>query len=47
MYGRLSVANKDMEAELVCTDANGKANGMGPFKENGFLFTHSLGLTRK
>ncbi|CAB3982549.1 exosome complex component rrp40 [Paramuricea clavata] len=46
VYGRLSVANKDMEAELVCTDTNGKANGMGPLKD-GFLFTHSLGLTRK
>ena len=46
VYGRLSVANKDMEAELVCTDTNGKANGMGPLKD-GFLFTHSLGLARK
>ena len=46
VYGRLSVANKDMEAELVCTDTNDKANGMGPLKD-GFLFTHSLGLTRK
>lgn len=46
MYGRLAVANKDMEAELVCTDTNGKSNGMGPL-ENGFLFSHSLGLSRK
>ena len=46
MYCRLSIANKDMEAELVCTDLNGKANGMGPLKD-GFLFTHSLGLARK
>ena len=46
VYGRLSVANKDMEAELVCIDPNGKANGMGPLKE-GFYFTNSLGLTRK
>ncbi|XP_046863469.1 exosome complex component RRP40-like [Xenia sp. Carnegie-2017] len=46
VYCRLSIANKDMEAELVCADLNGKANGMGLLKD-GFLFTHSLGLARK
>ena len=35
-----------MEPELVCIDANGKANGLGLLKD-GFLFKTNLELARR
>ena len=46
VYARLCVANKDMEPELDCTDGSGRSSGLGPLS-GGFVFTCSLGLTRK
>ncbi|CAH3036535.1 unnamed protein product [Porites lobata] len=46
VYARLSVANKDMEPELDCTDGSGKSMGLGPLN-GGFMITCSLGLSRK
>ena len=46
VYGKLAVANKDMESELVCVSESGKAEGMGEL-EGGYLFTASLGLARR
>ncbi|EDO36096.1 predicted protein [Nematostella vectensis] len=46
VYCRLSIANKDMEPELDCTDGSGKSTGLGPLS-GGFMFNCSLGLTRK
>ena len=48
IFGKLIIANKDMEPEMTCIDpANGKANGMGIIDCSGFLFTVSLNLCRK
>ncbi|XP_066458114.1 exosome complex component RRP40 [Eleutherodactylus coqui] len=47
VYGQFIVANKDMEPELACIDGSGKANGMGVFGQDGFMFKVSLGLVRK
>ncbi|XP_030622567.1 exosome complex component RRP40 [Chanos chanos] len=47
VYAQFIIANKDMEPELVCIDSNGKANGMGVFGADGFLFKVSLGLVRR
>ena len=46
MYGKLAVANKDMEPELVCVSDAGKSDGMGEL-DDGFLFTVSLTYTRR
>ena len=46
VYARLSVANKDMEPELDCTDGAGRSTGLGTLT-GGFMFSCSLGLTRK
>ncbi|XP_077466434.1 exosome complex component RRP40 [Stigmatopora argus] len=47
LFAQLLVANKDMEAELVCVDSAGRANGMGVFGTGGLLFRVSLGLVRR
>nr|XP_057920408.1 exosome complex component RRP40-like [Doryrhamphus excisus] len=47
VFGQFIVANKDMEAELVCVDSSGRANGMGVFGGGGLLFRVSLGLVRR
>ncbi|KAJ3328853.1 exosome non-catalytic core subunit rrp40 [Blyttiomyces sp. JEL0837] len=46
VYGRVSLANKDMEPEIECVNpSNGKADGFGEMK-GGFMFKCSLGLAR-
>lgn len=47
VYGQFTIANKDMEPELVCIDSCGRANGMGVFGAGGLLFRVSLGLVRR
>eukprot|EP00118_Oscarella_pearsei_P027326 m.1170 g.1170 ORF g.1170 m.1170 type:complete len:238 (+) comp5800_c0_seq1:2-715(+) len=47
VYSQISVANKDMEPELVCTGNGGKAQLMGALSNDGFMFKCSLGLCRK
>ncbi|CAM9794386.1 unnamed protein product [Lampetra fluviatilis] len=47
VFGRLLVANKDMEPELVCMDSGGRASGMGVLGPGGFLLHCSLGLARR
>lgn len=46
LYCRVLTGNKDMEPELVCIDASGKANGLGVLKE-GFMFSVNLELARR
>ncbi|KAI8993456.1 hypothetical protein BDB01DRAFT_716292 [Pilobolus umbonatus] len=47
VYCRVSMANRDMEAELECINpTTGKADGFGELK-NGFVFKCSLGLCRR
>ncbi|KAF9911333.1 exosome non-catalytic core subunit rrp40, partial [Lobosporangium transversale] len=47
IYCRVSLANKDMEAELECFNpSTGKADGYGELK-SGFLIKVSLGLARR
>lgn len=46
IYCRVLTGNKDMEPELVCIDANGKANGLGVLKD-GFMFKVDLELARR
>lgn len=47
VYAQFTIANKDMEPELVCIDSCGRANGMGVFGTDGLLFKVSLGLVRR
>ncbi|GJJ78165.1 exosome complex component RRP40 [Entomortierella parvispora] len=47
LYCRISLANKDMEAELECMNpTTGKSDGYGDLK-GGFVFKTSLGLARR
>lgn len=46
VYCRVLTGNKDMEPELVCIDANGKANGLGVLKD-GFMFKVDLEVARR
>ncbi|XP_002730573.1 exosome complex component RRP40-like [Saccoglossus kowalevskii] len=46
IYGKLLVANKDMEPEIVCIDSTGRSSGLGVIS-GGFMFKCSLGLVRK
>jgi exosome complex component RRP40 len=46
VYCRVLTGSKDMEPELVCIDAAGKANGLGVLKE-GFMFKVNLELSRR
>ncbi|XP_059480393.1 exosome complex component RRP40 [Neocloeon triangulifer] len=47
IFGKLLVASKDMEPELVCVDSHGKKGRLGVLPEGGFLFSCSLNLVRK
>lgn len=47
VFAQFTIANKDMEPELVCIDSSGRANGMGVFGAGGLLFKVSLGLVRR
>jgi exosome complex component RRP40 len=47
LFAKLLVANKDVEPELVCIDSNGKGNGMGVIKDEGFVVHTSCSLARK
>uniref|UniRef100_A0A0L8FUI5 Exosome complex exonuclease Rrp40 N-terminal domain-containing protein n=2 Tax=Octopus bimaculoides TaxID=37653 RepID=A0A0L8FUI5_OCTBM len=47
LYGKILVANKDMESEIVCINSQGKSAGMGVIRDGGFLFTCPLHLVRK
>ena len=46
VYARVSLANKDMEPEISCLAAGGKADGFGPI-EGGYMFKVSIGLARE
>ena len=46
VYGRLLVANKDMEPELVCIDSNSRSSGYGVLR-GGFMIHTSTSLARK
>lgn len=46
VYGKLVLAEKDMEPEISCLDEGGKSNGLGPIC-GGYTFAVSLGLSRK
>ncbi|XP_071800401.1 exosome complex component RRP40-like [Asterias amurensis] len=46
VYGRLLVANRDMEPELVCMDSAGRSGGLGVIT-GGNMFQCSLGLVQK
>lgn len=46
VYARVTIASKDMEPELSCMSAAGKADGFGPV-EDGYAFKVSLGLARE
>ncbi len=46
IYGRLLVANRDMEPELVCMDSAGRSGGLGVIT-GGNIFQCSLGLVQK
>lgn len=46
MYARVTVASRDQEPEIVCTNAKGKADGFGPL-EGGYMFKCSTGLARE
>jgi exosome complex component RRP40 len=47
LFGKLLVASKDMEPEMVCVDSHGKKGRLGLLPEGGLLFTCSLNLVRK
>ena len=47
VYGKLLVASKDMEPELVCVDSLGKKGKLGILNPDGMLFSCSLSLVRK
>lgn len=46
IYGKLIVANKDYESELVCVDSMGKKGKLGVL-HGGFVFNCSINLVRK
>lgn len=46
IFGRLLVANRDTESEIVCVDSHGKQGRLGVLR-NGFLFGTSINLIRK
>lgn len=47
VYGQLIVANKHMDAELVCIDAYDRAMGMGVLPDGGVMFSVSLHVARQ
>ena len=46
IYGRVTLANKDMEPEIACKAANGKVSGFGKL-DGGILVKCSLDLCRQ
>ena len=46
VYARMSLSNKDVEPEISCVAATGKAEGFGPLV-GGYMFKCSTGLTRQ
>ncbi|KAK3891215.1 hypothetical protein Pcinc_004881 [Petrolisthes cinctipes] len=46
IYGKLIVANKHMDPELVCIDSYDRAVGMGRLPDGGILFTVPLHVAR-
>lgn len=46
VYARVSIANKDMEPELVCLDAENRSEGFGEIKD-GMMFTCPCYLTKR
>lgn len=46
VYARMAVANKDVEPEISCVSAAGKAEGFGPLTD-GYMFKCSTGLARQ
>lgn len=46
VYARMNVANKDVEPELSCIAASGRAEGFGPLND-GYMFKCSTGLSRQ
>ena len=47
IFGKLLIASKDMEPELVCVDSHGKKGKLGVLNPDGMLFSCSLSLIRK
>lgn len=47
IYGKLLIANRDMEPELVCINARGKSDIMGVLPPDGYLIHCSIDLVRK
>lgn len=46
IFGRLLVANRDTESEIVCVDSHGKKGKLGVLND-GFVFNASINLVRK
>lgn len=46
IFGRLLIADRDIEPELVCVDSHGKKGKLGILSD-GFLFNCSINLVRK
>uniref|UniRef100_A0A1B6CL21 Exosome complex component RRP40 n=1 Tax=Clastoptera arizonana TaxID=38151 RepID=A0A1B6CL21_9HEMI len=47
IYALCIIADKDLETQVSCMDANGKQGKMGLLKSDGFLFRCNLNLIRK
>ncbi len=47
IYAKLLTANRDMEPELVCINAQGKSSVMGPLGNDGYLYECTTDLVRK
>ncbi|XP_054721934.1 exosome complex component RRP40-like [Uloborus diversus] len=47
IYGKIIVACRDMEPELVCINSYGKSAGLGVLPSDGFMFPVSLEYCRK
>eukprot|EP00042_Codosiga_hollandica_P016723 m.43577 g.43577 ORF g.43577 m.43577 type:complete len:241 (+) comp46750_c0_seq4:1-723(+) len=46
VYAKVTLANKDMEPELACTESSGAAQGLGPLVD-GYMFACTTGLARR
>jgi exosome complex component RRP40 len=46
IYARVTFADKDMDPEIECINANGKSDGMGPLA-GGYLVTCSTGMAKQ
>ena len=47
IYGKIIVACKDTEPEIVCVNSYGKSVGFGVLPEGGFVFPISLDYCRR